>query len=149
MTSTLPAITRVLDARLYGVALAPLTLTYRVADPVAVGVALSSCRRRHTWHVARQALAAGLICGDGIVDYVEECAGAVLVSRLPGHDHVLMVLRSALGRWPLTVAAAHLAEFISLTHLLCPRGREQRLIDAELDAHIQLFDTTHGGGHSQ
>lgn len=144
------SITRVLDARLYGVALVPVTLTYQVADPAAVAIGLSSCRQRHTWHAAREALTTASARAVGMVEHAQEfAAAAVVIATLPAPatDRVLLGLRSTAGRWPVTIAAAHLSEFLGLTYELCSRSREQQLVDHELAAHIELFHTVHGEGN--
>lgn len=143
MTSTLPVLRRVVSAWVQGVVAVPMSLEFKVADPIAIGLTLGTCSHRLTWHVARSVIAAGLMSG-GDADFAGEWAREVLVLRPPGSEAVLMGLRSWPHRWLVTVAAADLQEFLSLSYVACPPGREARLVAAELDMQIDFF-LTQGG----
>lgn len=133
-------IARVLEARLYGEILVPLTLQYQVSDPVAIRATLGTCCGPRTWHVARSLIVVGLADPHGTGQYP---GAAVLVSSLPHHDLALIGLHDRPDFWPLSVSATQLGAFVARTYELCPQAREQYLIDAEITA--QLSQITHGG----
>ena len=130
-------ITRVVPAVLYGFLPRSLALRYVPADPVAIHLECSG----HRWEVARARVLNALSPTGQVVDYEDEGAAAVHILRLPDEfsARVLLILRARCGRWPLTVGATELTEFLAATYLACPKSHEQRVIERELEAQINLF----------
>ena len=136
-------ITRVIPVQIYGMVPRSLTLRFDPADPVAVELRCQD----HRWHVARRRLALGLSPGEEILGYEDEGAAMVHVSRLPGPcaTHVLLIARAKCGRWPMSVSASALIEFLTATYLACPPSRERQLVESALADQLSLFDQIHGG----
>lgn len=141
-----PVLRRVVKARCPGPAVVPLGLEYRTDDPVAVSITAGRCLHRRTWHVARAVLDTALTRGGDIADDNHCRVAEVHVWRLSDTGRVAIVLRSALGRWPVTVAAADLAEFLRVTYHACPSRREAQIVSAALDAHCRQTLNAHEEG---
>ncbi|MGH3672835.1 MAG: SsgA family sporulation/cell division regulator [Pseudonocardiaceae bacterium] len=132
-------ITRTIGVSLYGVIDRKLTLRYSSTDPAAIHLEVGG---RH-WTVARSRLTHALSPSGQVADWADEAASLVHVSRMPeGVNHVLLILRTELGRWPLAVSAARLTEFLNATYLASSVRQEQELIERELDAQLAIFATT-------
>jgi hypothetical protein len=135
----------VIDAGLHGAIRVPLTLTYRVADPAAVGLSFLSTGGPRRWLTARDALRDGLNV-DRVTAYANEAAATVCLSTRPGAHHALLILRCPdRVRWPLTVPVAPLGQFLDATYIACSPEREARIVADELAAQCGFLTMTQGG----
>lgn len=147
MDAAVPVLRRVVSARLRGAGVVPLTLGYRVADPLVITLGLGGCRcDQRTWHVARRVVTAALLHGY-VGDHASQCASRVQVMRPFGFSLALVGLRDGAKGWLMTVPVVDLAGFAAATYEACPAQREALLLSKELDAHIGLFHAAHGGGN--
>lgn len=131
-------LTRTIEARM-GVKTLALTLTYRLVDPVAIGLTLATPHGPATWCVAREVLRDGL-SPDRAPVYAGVLAARVQLSTQPGTAGSLLTLRAEGGvRWPLTVATAELAAFLELAERACSLEREAGIVSGELDAQLAFM----------